>query len=271
MKSGTSTLAFQLGQHPEIFVADHEVHFFDNELNYSKGIKYYEKEFADWNNEKAIGEKTPAYCLKSEYAARIASVIPKVKLIWIFRNPTERTYSEYWHVVRKGTEKRTFEELIFDNDKSILEPKKSRYIERSMYYRHVQNFLEFFPKKNMYFTTFEKYTNNPQQIVSEIFDFLKVDLDFIIDPSIKKNETILPKNRSIQFILDKLRNIGKKYVNSDGYIANFYRKTVKLNQKKINGYPKMNSITKKKLDDYFVEKNQLLMSLTGLNFSEWEI
>lgn len=271
MKSGTSTLAFQLGQHPDIFMADRELHFFDNDHYYSKGIQCYEQEFKNWQHEKMIGEKTPAYCLKEIYAKRIALHLPGVKMLWIFRNPIERTYSEYWHVVRKGGEKRSFEDSIFDNNQNLLEPEKCRYLERSIYFRQVQTFLKYFPRKNMYFTTFEKFTSNPQQTIREIFDFLDVDANFNIDPSVKKNVAVIPKNHKIQNILDKMARIGKKYVNSNGIISQFYRKIAKLNQKNINGYPKMDLKTREKLSEYFAGKNQKLISLTGLDILDWNL
>ncbi|WP_457559298.1 sulfotransferase family protein [Candidatus Harpocratesius sp.] len=271
MKSGTSTLAFQLGQHPDIFMADRELHFFDDEVSYSKGIKFYEHEFRNWQNEKKIGEKTPAYCLKLEYAKRIATHLPSVKLIWIFRNPVERTYSEYWHAFRKGAETQNFKDSILDKNGEILNPEKCRYIERSLYYKHVEFFLKYLSKENMYFTTFEKFISSPIQITQEIFKFLGVNPNFQIDPSVKKNVTVIPKSVKIQKIFDKLGNFGKKIVKSDGIIADFYRKIVKINQKNDFKYPLMSLDIKSKLQKYYLEYNKKLIQLTGLEIDEWNI
>ncbi|MCD6448109.1 MAG: sulfotransferase, partial [Thermoplasmata archaeon] len=47
MKSGTTALRIYLAQHPDIYMVGKEIHFFDDEENYRKGIGWYEKFFDD--------------------------------------------------------------------------------------------------------------------------------------------------------------------------------------------------------------------------------
>ncbi|RLF35719.1 MAG: sulfotransferase, partial [Thermoplasmata archaeon] len=100
-KSGTTSLLFYLERHPDVFVIN-EPHFFSR--NYEKGIEWYESLFEKHKKEKAVGEKSPSYFFDPKVPLRIKKHIPDVKLIFIFRDPIKRAYSEYWHNVIHGTE-----------------------------------------------------------------------------------------------------------------------------------------------------------------------
>ena len=56
-KSGTSSLYFYLSEHEDIYTpVIKEIHFFENENNFRKGIEWYEQWFSGWFGEKAVGE-----------------------------------------------------------------------------------------------------------------------------------------------------------------------------------------------------------------------
>jgi len=63
MKAGTSSLSRYMNSHPEIYIPEEEIHFFNDDKKYSKGIKEYLKSFNLENNDtvNVIGEKTPTY------------------------------------------------------------------------------------------------------------------------------------------------------------------------------------------------------------------
>jgi hypothetical protein len=60
-KSATTWLTRGLQQHPEIYLASEEVHFFNLEQNYRRGFDWYESRFEEGTGRKAVGEKTPNY------------------------------------------------------------------------------------------------------------------------------------------------------------------------------------------------------------------
>ena len=129
MKSGTSILYNKfLSQHPCIQRATKkEIHFFDNK--YSKGILWYKSHFPtlkEKNNFKVknsqnmlIGEASPFYIFYPHTARRVYEVLPKVKLIAILRNPVDRAYSHYHHIVRNNKENLSFEAAIESEPKRI--------------------------------------------------------------------------------------------------------------------------------------------------------
>ena len=58
MKSATTSAEFYMNQHPDIHCNWGEIHFFDKDSNYEKGIDWYESHFTKG---KERGEKTPIY------------------------------------------------------------------------------------------------------------------------------------------------------------------------------------------------------------------
>lgn len=64
----------------------------------------YQQLFEGANNEKAIGEASTSYLYRPEAAGRIHQLTPNAKLIAILRNPADRAFSAYMHVVRDQRE-----------------------------------------------------------------------------------------------------------------------------------------------------------------------
>jgi hypothetical protein len=97
-RSGTTSLAHSLSQHPEVFVTMQvkELHFFDT--NFDRGLDWYRQQFsgADAAAAKAAGEATPTYMYDETAMSRMAETVPDARLIAILRNPVDRAYSHYW-------------------------------------------------------------------------------------------------------------------------------------------------------------------------------
>ena len=101
-KSGTTSLAEYLKQHPEIFMSEFkEPHYFLPEgamaSNYYGTWDNYMSLFKDVRNEKAIGEASTGYLYYPESARMIINRIPDAKIIISLRNPVEMAFSLYQH------------------------------------------------------------------------------------------------------------------------------------------------------------------------------
>ena len=151
-KSGTSSLLRYLGKHPDILTGGQqrgrkEAGFFNN--NYEKGIEWYEQFFEDWNGEKAIGEKSVGYMIHKESPERIKKLIPDIKIIFVLRNPVDRTYPYYWHDCIRHSEKEVtpFEEAI--KRAEDIDLKREEYLRIGRYCKHIKYWRGLFPKENM--------------------------------------------------------------------------------------------------------------------------
>lgn len=93
-RCATTWLHKCLAEHPEIQVGfQKELHFFDR--YWDRGIEWYANQFPHCNDYCFLGESTPTYIINSKAVTRIASVIPKCKLIVIIRNPVDHVYARY--------------------------------------------------------------------------------------------------------------------------------------------------------------------------------
>ena len=82
MKSGTSTLAHCLRQHPQICMPEKELHFFDAqgrfEQRWTYGREWYEAQFPLGSPGATYGEKTPTYSYVPGAAGRIYRMYPEL-------------------------------------------------------------------------------------------------------------------------------------------------------------------------------------------------
>lgn len=259
MKSGTSTLMHYMRFHPDIFMPENEVHFFNKDKNYNRGIAWYEKFFTNAKEAKAIGEKTPTYSYSSKVPGRIAKDLPEVQLIWVFRNPVKRAYSNYWHAVKRGGERLQFPEAIEHEQERVKKRIWLGYLKRSKYIEQVKRYLEYFEMSQMHFLLFEDLVNNPGETVNQVFRFLEVKNPIELPSyNIKKNVTKLPRIVLLQWLARRMFD--------DTFL---YKLVEKANIKKVPGYPKIDKDIERKLCEYFKPYNEELAKLTGLDVDVW--
>ncbi len=106
-KSATRWLRINLGQHPQIFTARSELHFWNARWKVkNKGLESYREQFAGWKGQPIVGEATPGYMIwrhdPRRVARRLADGLPDARLIAILRNPIDRANSAMLHHVRRG-------------------------------------------------------------------------------------------------------------------------------------------------------------------------
>jgi Sulfotransferase domain len=103
-KSATRWLRTNLGAHPDIFVAQAELEFFNKDERFRRGVDWYRTQFDDWAGEPIVGEATPGYMFWREQpaviATRIHEVVPEVRLLALLRNPIERAQSAMVHHIK---------------------------------------------------------------------------------------------------------------------------------------------------------------------------
>lgn len=265
MKSGTSTLMDHLRRHRELYTPEREVHFFDRDDNYSKGVSWYLEELLrdKPNNVKVVGEKTPTYSYKPGIAERIHQHFPDVKLVWIFRNPVDRTYSNYLHAFKAGADIYSFEKALRTEEKRIKKNLFLGYKERSIYYRQVERFLEYFPEENMFFMLFEDLIKpyHEKHVLNDLFNFLGVSPDAFTFDKKPSNKTRLPKYPRTHYYSKKM-----------GLYKNSFSKRIldKLNiDAKTESYSKMPDSVRSELLEYFKPYNEKLEKLIELDLSAW--
>ncbi len=261
MKSGTSTLALQLDQNPDICIPLDEIHYFNNEENFKKGEKWYESKFEECEKDCIIGEKTPTYSYLEKVPKRIFEYNPDIKLIWAFRNPVDRSFSNYYHAIRLGSEKYSFKKAVKLEPIRIKKDVFKGYVTRSKYIEQVKRYLKYFSIEQMHFILFEEFVKNPIPVLEDLFDFLEVPFnDFEYQDEIR-NVALIP--RAPRFLRKSREILGETAL-----LYRIIRKLSFMGRKP--GYKKISPKLREELNDYFIEYNKQLEELTGLDVSIWQ-
>lgn len=191
MKGGTTSFFQYLARHPEINPPFRkEIKYFD--LHYSQGLNWYRAHFPlrfKMGNDRITGEATPYYIFHPLAARRVAVTLPQAKLIALLRNPVDRAYSHYNHMVRVGREPLSFEEALKQEDERLLqEAEKIRsdlghstfkhlhysYKARGRYVEQLKQWLPLFSTDQMQFLSSEELYSSPATVYRKATDFLDV-------------------------------------------------------------------------------------------------
>ncbi|HEC87735.1 MAG TPA: sulfotransferase [Thermoplasmata archaeon] len=261
-KSGTTALRIYLAQHPDIYMVSKEIHFFDDEENYRKGIEWYEKFFDDCKGERAIGEKTPEYLYDERVSERIYKVLPNVKLIFVLRNPVDRAYSHYWHNVRSGLETLSFEKAIEKEEERTKNPEFKKiysYKDRGKYILQIKRYANFFPKSNMLFVLAEDLKEDRKNTLKKILKFLNLEPDFEFKDLKEKHVGGIPRSKFLA------RLAGNEYIRKHRILKDFIKR---INTKR-GKIPPMKRNTRKYLEIYFEEYNRELEKFAGIKLDKW--
>jgi hypothetical protein len=210
MKSGTTALYYYLEQHPQIYMSPvKEPNFFcfagqeDSDSKSVTRIEIYQDLFKDVSDEKAIGEASHCYLYEPEAAARIQRHVPDAKLVAILRNPVDRAYSHFLHLVRNGTEPLTdFAEVLRKEDAGAFQREGSQdYIGRGRYYEQLKRYFDAFDRKQVKVYLYEDLSDAPIDTLQDTFRFLEVDDSFAPDVSLRRNVSGYPKHKTLDEFL----------------------------------------------------------------------
>ncbi|EDW61475.2 uncharacterized protein Dvir_GJ20291 [Drosophila virilis] len=94
-KCGTRALLEMLYLHPRIQKAGGEVHFFDRDENYLRGLDWYRKKMPHSFRGQITIEKSPSYFVSPEVPERVRAMNASIKLLLIVREPVTRAISDY--------------------------------------------------------------------------------------------------------------------------------------------------------------------------------
>ena len=192
-KSGTSTLYSAMREHPSVLESSwQEVHFFDNDQFYGKGLETYAKQFRAKKRFSCVGEVTPGYMVSPNAAARIAHDIPRCKIVFCLRDPLERAYSAWRMQISKGAE--------LDNFSAAIRSDKL-YLDHSRYHFHISRYLEQFPREDILILWFEDLQADGQGFLDKFFAFVRALAAKIPAPG-KENVGGSPRQRVVIKILN---------------------------------------------------------------------
>ena len=170
-KCGTTSLAAQLAEHPEIcFCRKKEPGYFHRTQDWEAGLEGYHNLFSPVDGQ-ICGEASTMYTFLPEWQdtpARLFAYNSELKLIYIMRQPVERVISSYAHELVRGRVKALPETAVFQDP---------TYINRSRYGVQIRPYLELFKRENILLLLFEEYVASQSGTLQLIADFLGVSAE----------------------------------------------------------------------------------------------
>lgn len=174
MKAGTTSLFHYLRAHDEIFMPKvKELDFFVEEMNWARGVRWYEQQFAASGGHRVRGEASTVYTKFPRYRGvpeRMAALVPDVRLVYLVRDPVDRIRSHYRHRVATGAETAAPEEAVFANP---------IYLDYSRYALQVEQYLQHFAAEQLLVITSEALLSDRRATMRRVYDFVGVAPDFL--------------------------------------------------------------------------------------------
>ncbi|AFZ61384.1 sulfotransferase [Anabaena cylindrica FACHB-243] len=289
MKCGTTSLHYLLNKHPQIFIPNNEPHFFtlddieqnpeffiktkqgwncwDFDKNLPDYLRWYYSFFHEAKENQVIGEDCVSYLYSSQAPARIAKIIPNVKLIFILRDPVARTYSQYWHWVKTNRAIYSFEDMIQFSSGHLLQ--------RGFYRQHLARYFQYFEREQIKVILFEDFIKNVQEKIDEVCEFLQLNQSVnVSNLEAHQNSALVPRNLRLHLLFNNLfktRICGRKYQISHLPNANISNQNIildwltnsfnQLNLTSNKPYPQMHPDTRQFLEQLFAKENSGLSQL----------
>lgn len=223
-KSGTTAICHFLEGHPHCLVSEpKESNFFSRSVNVSR-LDRYERYFrAAGPMHRVRVDGTTTYMADPAIAHRIRECLgEEIKIIFILRGPAARTYSSFLHMLKRGHERRTADEVFLslpDDPADALGAERSsillaaargsiadrpyrklyddvlwnyRYVGNSLYSSLVQTYTNVFGPENILVLYFEEITRDIAAGREALAAFLDIDASAFPLALTKDNPTLIP-------------------------------------------------------------------------------
>ena len=235
-KAGTTSLYHYLKQHPDIYMPTiKEPKFFKVEegtvprengpqgwregASHVRTLEMYQGLFQNARNERARGEASPQYLYFPDVPPRIHRYIPDATIIAVLRNPVDRAFSAFLHLIRDGKEVHTdFAAALRDEPQRIQDGWSPLYHFRAQgfYYEQLTRYYELFDADKIHVYLYDDLQKDPAALTRNIFAALGVDETFVPDFATQHNISGIPKSRVFHQLHDLLRGSNQSLVKTLG-------------------------------------------------------
>lgn len=196
LPAGTGHLYGLLEQHPEVYLAppmQPECNFFFKSGEYAKGLDYYSTRwFSGVSGQKALGERSSLLLSGPWVPQRLARDLPRVRLIFLLRNPVDRAYANYRFTALAGYEELSFEDALErERERAAIahsqgtfwgELQPHAYFARGLYYEQLLGYLRHFSGDRMLLMRSDELLKNQDEALRKVYAFLGLDEGFRAKP-----------------------------------------------------------------------------------------
>jgi hypothetical protein len=246
-KAATTFLHRCLEDHPEVYLPNNEISYFENPDFDNTSYEKFINQFSEVEKHKIIGIKRPNYLHKEECPERIKNIFPNVKLIVTLRDPIARFISAYFHYIRFGffpvIEINKAIPGLLNNLYANDWPRSEEIISFSKYHKHLEVYKKLFGKDQLLILNQESIKKDKKKVICQIYQFLNVDINHL-----SKNLESRPKASIYSTIRLKLLTKRNKY------FFNYYYNKKRLTIRKMNKKEKIYTKIISGLDKYIISR-----------------
>ncbi len=193
-KAGTTSMHRYLREHPDIYVADHKgLHYFtypdlaahvagpgDSAAiqGFCQTLEEYTVHYSAVESQSAIGDNSPSYLYYANCIPRIQQTLGnQVRIIAMVRNPIDRAFSNYQHLVRSQRETLSFYDALLAEEERAYNHWGDfwRYTGHSLYAAKIGAYIEAFGRERMMVIVHDQLASDPLGVVRSVYRFLGVD------------------------------------------------------------------------------------------------
>lgn len=302
-KSGTTTLFEILKQHPDVVLCrDVKEPMFYRVPGFIQtvfqGQRFYQWRYfghVDADDPRLRGEINAGLTFSACEKKMAKDLNPHAKLLFMMRDPVDRTYSAYKYFLARGflpkkvveddlssCHAEAFNRYVFDvlgssRKRRQIMDKRMKYLifSQSNYAACVREYMKDFPLENMHFIFFEEFIADQHQVCQELYDFLGITDPEGIDYHVKANEG---KERPVsanaakrfqiakaiyQYALYEFGAMPRWAPNAYSHVKNHYRRVRAACLTKDEDKSKMLPQTREILTDYYRDDVKDLAKITG--------
>ncbi|RFF29245.1 sulfotransferase family protein [Wenzhouxiangella sediminis] len=286
-KSGTTTLARMLDNHPEVFMSSPKEpgYLAFGERGYT-GIDGYGRlaNPASWvidseaeylalyraapRSARWLGDASTWYLSEPGSVDRVKAFNPGARIMVILRNPAERAYSAWCHARRDSEESCANFADALDLERQRNNPSHLlRYREMGQYATQVRRYFEAFGRGRVLVLFYEELRDEPEVLWSRCCDFLGLDSRHPIPSSYRQNLSGMPRSSVIHRLKrsERLRAALKKVVP----IELARRANRALDALNLRRFPPLPVEQRESLMREFESEVTELMRLTGRDLTHW--
>lgn len=286
-KSATTSIYDWLSQHPDVCapISVKDYAFFTRNDFYEKGFDHLSSFYLkNYKGEKIILQGSVHYIYFEKALERIAKFNPNAKFILILRNPIDRAISAYEYALKFKYETLPLKEAFNKENERILkadhrELSELTYKSHGLYKKQLDVFFKYFDKRQLKILLFNDVTNNPEETMNSLFEFLKINPGNETNFR-SHNVTGIVKSKSLQnavFGKSKVKKVFIKYIVDKilppKHKAQLRWKIIQLNTKdeerKSSNNVKLEF--RKELREFFIDDIENLEGLIEKDLSEWKI
>ena len=182
-KSGTSSIYYYLGRHPQVLLSHKkEIDFYWK--NYQRGIDWYLAHFPTItdNPDFITGEATPNYIRFPKVAQRIKATFPQTKIIILLRNPADRAISWHYHKYNSGLTNEDLATAIATERERLTTVSETEIINTGfynpdnimsgLYIYKIKAWMETLGREQFLILKSEDFYEDPGKNMANVFDFL---------------------------------------------------------------------------------------------------